>query len=66
MLKDVSDELSCDRVYAVQAVVKYNRHIMPADEPQAAFTLRAHILPTDSCTTNELRICATLVLSTDT
>lgn len=42
----------------VQAAVKYNRQMVQADQPQAAFTLRARIKRTESsCTTNHLRVC---------
>jgi len=34
---------------------------MQADEPQRAFTLHASVEPTESCTTNELRLCVRLV-----
>jgi len=40
-----------------QAAVKYSRPIVQADEPHAAFTLRAQVTPTESCTTNRLRVC---------
>jgi len=46
----------------VQATVKYNRQIMQADEAQDAFTLHAHVEPTESCTTNQLRVCVKLVM----
>ena len=45
-----------------QAAVKYNRQMVQADQPQAAFTLRARIKRTESsCTTNHLRVCVRLV-----
>jgi len=37
--------------------VKYNRVLIQADQPQDAFTLDARVQLTQSCTTNELRIC---------
>ena len=39
--------------------MKYNRQIFPS---QAAFTLRARVEPTESCTTNELRLCVRFVM----
>jgi len=49
-------------LYCAQAAVKYNRQLVQADQPQDAFTLRVRVEPTDSCTTNELRVCVRLVI----